>query len=101
MARVCFFCRGFGSTPSRERMTARSTKFCNSRMLPGQEYHCNAAMVSGRNAADLLPHTAAKHLHEMRYKNRDVFPALSEGRQQDGKDVQTIVQITTKLPASH
>ncbi len=28
---------GFGSTPSRARITARSTRFCSSRMLPGQE----------------------------------------------------------------
>src|SRR6266403_5181677 len=54
-----------------------------------------------RNAVDLLPHAAAKHLHEMRDKNRNVFPALSERRQQDGEDVQTIVQITPKLPASY
>src|ERR1700741_4448718 len=54
-----------------------------------------------RNAVDLLAHAAAKHLHEMRDKSRDVFPALSERRQQDGKDIQTIVQITAKLPASY
>src|SRR5271169_5778097 len=53
-----------------------------------------------RNAVDLLPHAAAKHLHEMRDKNRNVFPALSERRQQEGEDVQTIVQITAKLTAS-
>src|SRR5439155_14504482 len=28
------------------------------------------------------------------------FPALSERRQQDGEDVQTIIQVTAKLPAS-
>src|SRR6266704_3663981 len=54
-----------------------------------------------RNAVDLLPHAAAKHLHEMRNKLGNVFPALSERRQQDGEDVQTIVQITAKLPASY
>src|SRR6266481_7849599 len=53
-----------------------------------------------RNAVDLLPHTAAKHLHEMRDKSRNVFPALSERWQQDGEDVQTIIQVTAKLPAS-
>src|SRR5277367_5045571 len=52
-----------------------------------------------RNAVDLLPHAAAKHLHEMRDKNRNVFPALSERWQQDREDVQTIIQITAKLPA--
>src|ERR1700722_18831699 len=54
-----------------------------------------------RNAVDLPPHAAAKHLHEMRDKSRNVFPALSERRQQDGEDVQTIVQVTAKLPASY
>src|SRR6266849_9360119 len=54
-----------------------------------------------RNAVALLPHAAAKQLHEMRDKSRNVFPALSECRQQDGEDVQTIVQITAKLPASY
>src|ERR1700757_1200233 len=51
-----------------------------------------------RNAVDLLPHAAAKQLHEMRDKSRNVFPALSEPGQQDGEDIQTIIQITTKLP---
>src|SRR6267154_3121641 len=53
------------------------------------------------NAIDLLPHAAAKQLHEMRDKCRNVFPALSERRQQDGEDVQTIIQITPKLSASY
>src|SRR5258707_14983821 len=54
-----------------------------------------------RNAVHLLPHAAVKHLHEMRHKSRNVFPALSERRQQDGEDVQTIIQVTAKLPASY
>src|ERR1700686_3553550 len=54
-----------------------------------------------RNAVDLLPHAAAKYLHEMRDKNRNVFPALSQCRQQDGEDVQTIIQVTAKLTASY
>src|SRR3984957_9842196 len=54
-----------------------------------------------RNAVDLLPHAAAKHLHELRDKRRTVFRALSERRQQEGYDVQTIVQVTAKLPASY
>src|SRR5712671_7546200 len=53
-----------------------------------------------RNAVDLLPHAAAKQLHEMCHKGGNVLPALSERRQQDGEDVQTIVQITPKLAAS-
>src|SRR6266699_1765091 len=54
-----------------------------------------------RNAVDLPPHAAAKSLHEMSDKSRNVFPALSERRQQDGEDVQTIIQVTAKLPASN
>src|SRR6266403_4418784 len=53
-----------------------------------------------RNAIDLFPHAAAKQLHEMRNKSRNVFPALSQRRQQDWEDIQTIVQVTAKLPAS-
>ena len=54
-----------------------------------------------RNAVDLLPHAAAKQLHEMCDKGGNVFPALSERRQHDGEDVQTIIQVTAKLPASY
>src|ERR1700739_1534123 len=54
-----------------------------------------------RNRVDLFPHAAAKHLHEMRNKGGNVLPAISERRQQDGEDIQTIVQITTKLRSSH
>src|SRR5258708_2958508 len=54
-----------------------------------------------RNAVYLLPHAAAKRLHEMRDKGRNVFPALSERRQQDGEDIQTIIQVTAKLTASY
>ncbi len=50
-----------------------------------------------RNGIDLLFHAVAKYLHEMRHKSRNVFTALSERRQQDGEDVQTIVQVTPKL----
>src|ERR1700745_1353504 len=53
-----------------------------------------------RNAVDLLPHAAGKQLHKMVDKRGNVFPAFSECRQRDGKDVQTIVQITPKLTAS-
>src|SRR3984957_12444303 len=53
-----------------------------------------------RNAVDLLPHAATKELHEMRDQSWNIFPALSERRQQDGEDVQPIIQVTAKLPAS-
>src|SRR3974390_3333941 len=38
---------GFESTPSSDKITARSTRFCSSRTLPGQEYDEKAAIVSG------------------------------------------------------
>src|SRR5437899_3174878 len=54
-----------------------------------------------RNVAHLLPHAAAEHPHKMCYKGGNVFAALSKRRQHDGEDVQTIVEITAKLPASY
>src|SRR6266403_1457129 len=53
-----------------------------------------------RNRVNLLSHAVAELLHEMSHKNGNVFPALSERRQQDWEDVQTIIQITAKLTAS-
>src|SRR6516225_4612625 len=38
---------GLVSTPSFDRMTARSIRFWSSRTFPGQEYEVNAAIVSG------------------------------------------------------
>ena len=38
---------GFGSSPSCARITARSTRFWSSRILPGQLYDEKAVMVSG------------------------------------------------------
>jgi len=38
---------GFKSTPSCARIMARATRFCSSRMFPGQEYDEKAAIVSG------------------------------------------------------
>ena len=37
--------KGLGSTPSSERITARSIKFCSSRMLPGHWYDVSADIV--------------------------------------------------------
>src|ERR1700740_349486 len=54
-----------------------------------------------RNAVDLLSHAVAKQLNKMRDKCRNVLTALSQRRQQNGEDVQAIVQITTKLTASN
>src|ERR1700730_15011882 len=54
-----------------------------------------------RNAVDLFSHAAAEGLHEMCYKRGNVLPPLPERGQQDGEDVQTIIQITAKLPASY
>ena len=37
--------RGFGNTPLSDRITARSTRFWSSRILPGQSYEENASRV--------------------------------------------------------
>ena len=68
--------QGVWSTSPRERMTARSIRFCNSRMLPGRDYHWNAAMVR-RNRVDLFSHAVAELLHEMCHTSEDVCSALS------------------------
>src|SRR6266851_6493667 len=52
-----------------------------------------------RNRLDRLSHAAAEGLHKMHYKRGNVFPALTQRRQQDGEDIQTIVEITTELTA--
>src|ERR1700723_2224899 len=54
-----------------------------------------------RNGIDPFSHAVAEGVHEMRDKRGDVFSAFSERRQQNGEDVQTIEQITAKLPASY
>src|ERR1700683_587716 len=38
--------KGLGSTPFLERITARSIRFCSSRILPGQWYDINADIVA-------------------------------------------------------
>src|SRR5580704_3605725 len=55
----------------------------------------------GRNAVDLLSHAAAKYPDEVRDESRNVFPAFSERRQQDGDNVKAIIQVTAKLPTSY
>src|ERR1700678_4404538 len=55
----------------------------------------------GRNAIDLFAHAAAEDLHEVGYEGRNIFTPLAERRQQDGEDVQTIVEITPELTATY
>src|SRR5580658_735540 len=52
------------------------------------------------DAIDLLTHAAAENLHEMRHKRGNVFAALAQRGKNDGKDIQTIVQIIAELTAS-
>src|ERR1700723_418025 len=66
---------------------------------PGMPLECRHGFR--RNATDVLPHAPTKHLYEMGHKSRNVFPALSESRHQDGEHVQTIIQITAELTPSY
>src|SRR5260370_31923493 len=47
--------RGLGKTPKLERITARSIRFCNSRMLPGHQCELSADIVSGGMSLICLP----------------------------------------------
>jgi hypothetical protein len=54
-ASVCAGGRGFGSTPLLDRITARSIRFCSSRIFPGQGYAMKADSVSGGMCSIFLP----------------------------------------------
>src|SRR5580698_7039556 len=53
----------------------------------------------GRNRVDLFPHAASKDLDKMHDQRWNVIAAIAQRRQQDGENVQTIVQITAELTA--
>ena len=91
---------GFGSTPSWDRMTARSTRFCNSRMLPGQGYDENAAIASGGMSSICLSMRRLKINDALR--GRNIFSAFAEGRQRDWKNVQTVIKVIAEfVPRRH
>jgi hypothetical protein len=46
---------GFGSISSFAKITARSIRFCSSRIFPGQDYDLNAAIVCGGMESICLP----------------------------------------------
>src|ERR1700739_1509794 len=45
------------------------------------------------NVADLLAHAPREYFNKVRHQKRNILPAFAEGRQYDGKDIQTIVKI--------
>jgi hypothetical protein len=50
----------------------------------------------------MLPHPLGEYLDEMRDQEWYILSALPKGRNQDRKDVQTIVKITAKfIPSNH
>src|SRR5580698_1099345 len=54
-----------------------------------------------RDVFDFFPNTAAEQLYEVRHKSRNIFPALAQSRQQDGEDVQSIIEVTAELTARY
>ena len=51
---------------------------------------------------DLATHPAAVNLDKVRHQRRNVFAAVAQRRQQNGKHVQTVVEIAAKLtPIRH
>ena len=55
----------------------------------------------GRYGFDVLVHFAGKPLHEMPRQQRNVLPALAQGRHLDGKNIQTVKQIAAKFVIEH
>jgi len=57
-----------------------------------QDRHC-----LGWNRRDLLVHPASILLHEMADEQGDVFAALAQGWDNDGKDIQPVIEIAAEL----
>ena len=51
----------------------------------------------GGNAVDIAPHPASNFKGKGFYQQRNIFRALTQRRQMDREDVQSIVEIVTKL----
>ena len=54
-----------------------------------------------RNVLDLPAQPAAENLDKMRHQGRDVFPARPQGWQPEGKNIETVVEVTTKFATLH
>src|ERR1700731_487407 len=50
------------------------------------------------NAFDSLSHTAGELLGEVSHQQGNVFQALAQGRNADGKNIQPVVEVASKLP---
>ena len=50
---------------------------------------------------DLPAHPAAENLDKMRHQRRNVFAARPQWRQQEGKNIETVVEVTAKFASLH
>src|SRR5712664_4970702 len=55
----------------------------------------------GRDVLDPLSHSAGEHLGKMRHQRWNILPALPQRREEDGKHVQTIVEVAAKFLLLH
>ena len=84
---------GAHSTGPEDRITARSMKFCSSRMFPGQLCCFENLHHFIRDDVDLLVHALGEFAHEVPHQKRDVIHTLAQGRQGNGENVQAVKQI--------
>ena len=77
-------------------MIARSMTFSSSRTLPGHAYCVKRSITACGTQSIVLPTVLALLVGQIRDKERNVLPTLTERRHVDGKDVKPVVEIGAK-----
>jgi hypothetical protein len=85
---VCFKSSGRRSTDPGEKSTARSMKFCSSRILPGQSCALRTAITPSGITSNGLVERGGKFCHQELRQRQDVLNAFAERRQAEWNDVQ-------------
>ena len=101
---VASFVSNRSSTPiswPRQRTTARSTTFFNSRTLPGQRYFNNCLLRRGGEAPDLPPGLGIELLQEVVGQQGDVFLPFPQGGHDDLQHAEAEVEVAAEAPLGH
>ena len=85
-------------TLPRARITARSTTFCSSRMLPGHGYAQSAARAAFVDAPDRLADRARVAADPVLREERDVVRPLPQRGHADREDVEAEEEVGAELP---
>ena len=97
---TCSSARGARKAGPLESITQRSMKFSSSRMLPGQSHFVSAFMISGE--IDLFFCSCGRRASRRNNEPAEVCPLGARAKRgRNGKDPQTVVEVTSKLPFRH